>query len=165
MKARWMAVFCLIVALLVSLGSMTSAASPPAFTGPQEIQITERENGRAVDLKGEVLVLSLKSNPSTGYGWQVRGLDSRILRRVDDAEWLPDVPGKLGAPGTQVLRFAGIGKGQARLDLVYARPWETTAAPAQSFSLEVRVVEPSRNVIDPQPAAEEPKAAPVPAAG
>ncbi|MBN1661498.1 MAG: protease inhibitor I42 family protein, partial [Anaerolineae bacterium] len=159
MKARWTALFCLIVALLVSLGSVTSAASLPAFTGPPEIRVTERENGRGVDLKGEVLVVSLKSNPSTGYGWQVRGLDSRILRLVDDAEWLPDVPGKLGAPGTQVLRFAGIGKGQARLDLVYARPWETAAPPAQSFSLEVRVAKPSRNVIDPQPAAEEPKVA------
>ncbi|MBN1138577.1 MAG: protease inhibitor I42 family protein, partial [Anaerolineae bacterium] len=160
-RPRWMALLCTIVALLLSLGSMTSAASPPSAGGRQEIRVTERDNGRGVDLKGEVLVVSLASNPSTGYGWQVRGLDARILHRVGDAEWLPDTPGKLGAPGTQVLRFAAIGKGRARLDLVYARPWETAAAPAQSFSLEVRVAEPSRNVSVPQPAVEEPKAAAV----
>jgi C1A family cysteine protease/PKD repeat protein len=159
MKTRWSAVFCLIMVLLLSLGGMTSAASPQAGAGPLEIQVTERENGRAVDLNGEVLVLNLASNPSTGYGWQVRGLDTRILRQLDATEWLPDTPGKLGGPGTEVLRFAAVGKGRARLDLVYARPWETTAAPAKSFSLEVNVAEPSRNVTYPQPAIEEPLAA------
>jgi len=157
MKTRWTAAFCLIVVLLVSVGGITSAA-PPAATGPLEIQVTERENGRAVDLNGEVLVLNLESNPSTGYGWQVRALNPGILRKLDATEWLPDTPGKLGGPGTEVLRFAAVGRGQARLDLVYARPWET-AAPAKSFSLEVNVAEPSRNVSYPQPAAQEPLAA------
>jgi C1A family cysteine protease/PKD repeat protein len=152
MKTRWSAVFCLIMVLLVSLGGMTSAASPGAGGGPQELQVTERDNGRAVDLGGDVLVLNLESNPSTGYGWQVRGLDARILRQLDATEWLPDTPGKLGGPGTEVLRFAATGRGRATLDLVYARPWETAAAPAKSFSLEVNVAEPSRNVSYPQPA-------------
>ncbi|MBN1642087.1 MAG: protease inhibitor I42 family protein [Anaerolineae bacterium] len=153
-KPRWITTL-LIVVLLVSLGGMTSAASPPVTAGPQEIQVTERDHGRAVDLKGEVMVVRLESNPSTGYGWQVRGLGTGILRQVGAGEWLPDTPGKLGAPGTEVLRFAAVGKGRATLDLVYARPWETAAEPAKSFSLEVRVAEPSRNVTYPQPAAQE----------
>jgi C1A family cysteine protease len=158
MKSRWTAAFCLMMVLLVSLGGVTSAALAPAGAGPQEIQVTERDNGRAVDLNGEVLVLNLESNPSTGYGWQAAGLDAQILRQVDATEWVPNTPGKLGGSGTQVLRFAAVGKGQATLNLVYARPWET-AAPAKSFSLEVNVAEHSRNVTYPQPAAAEPPAA------
>jgi len=154
-----MAVFCLIVALLVSLGGVTSAASPPAGAGPLEIQVTERDHGRTVDLNGEVLVLNLESNPSTGYGWQVQGPGSGILRRLDATEWLPDTPGKLGGAGTEVLRFAATSRGRATLNLVYARPWETAAPPAKSFSLEVDVAEPSRDVTYPQPAAQEPLAA------
>jgi inhibitor of cysteine peptidase len=157
-----MAVFCLIVALLISLGSITSAASPPVAGGPQEIRVTERDNGRAVDLNGQVLVLSLESNPSTGYGWQVRGPGSGILRQLDASEWLPDTPGKLGGSGTEVLRFAAVAKGRAKLDLVYARPWEIAAAPAKSFSLEVNAAQPSKNVSDVQSAAEKPLS---PAAG
>ncbi len=157
-ETRWMALL-LIVVLLLALGSMSSAASP-AGSGPQELQVTESDNGRAVDLRGQVLVLKLRSNPSTGYGWQVQGLDGRILRQLDSDEWVPDEEGKLGGPGTQVLRFAGMGKGPATLNLVYARSWED-AAPVRTFSLQVRVIEPSEDVSYPQTVVEEP-AAPAP---
>ena len=159
MKTRWTAAFCLVMVLLISLGSITSAASQPATAGPAEVQVTERDHGRVIDLKGEVLVLKLQSNPSTGYGWQVQGLNQQILRQVGAAEWLPEVSGKLGAPGTQVLRFAAVGKGQARLDLVYARPWEKGAPAARSFSVEVRAAGPSKAANYPQAAAEEPLSA------
>jgi predicted secreted protein len=158
-KAQRITALCLIMVLLVSLGGITYAAPPAPRVGPQEIQVTEGNTGQAVDLSGQVLVLNLKSNPSTGYGWQVRGLDSRTLRQLDASEWLPDVPGQLGGSGTQVLRFAAVGKGQATLNLVYARPWESASAPAKTFSLEVQVTEPSQDVRYPQPAADEPVAA------
>jgi len=157
-KTRWAALFCLIVALLMALGSMTAAAAPGGDVGPQEVQVTEGDAGQSIDLNGEVLVLNLKSNPSTGYSWHARGLDQRILRQLDATEWIPDVPGKLGGPGVQVLRFAAVSRGQVRLTLVYARPWEGDVAPAQSFSLQVSASERSRNVTYPEPAAEEPAA-------
>jgi C1A family cysteine protease len=158
-KAQCVAAFCLIVVLLISLSGVTYAASTGTGDGPQEVQVTESDSGQAVDLNGEVLVVNLESNPSTGYDWQVQGLNPHILHQLDATEWLPDTPGKLGGSGTQVLRFAAIGKGGTILDLVYARPWETAAAPANTFSLEVSVTELSKDVNYPQPAAEEPLAA------
>lgn len=159
MKTRWMAVFCLIMVLLVSPGGAISAAPQPAASGPQELQVTERDSGRAVDLNGEVLVLTLESNPSTGYGWQVQGLDARILRQLGAGEWLPDTPGKLGGAGVEVLRFAAVTTGRTTLNLVYARPWKSAATQARSFSLEVNVLAPSRNSSVPQPAPQEPQVA------
>jgi C1A family cysteine protease len=152
-KTRGLTAFCLILVLLVASGGMTYAAPPVPGGGPQEIQVKELNNGQAVALNGEVLVVNLSSNPSTGYGWRAKGLDERILRQLDAAEWVPDVPGKLGGTGTQVLRFAAVGKGRATLNLVYARPWETAVAPAKTFSLDVGVTEPSKNVSYPDPVA------------
>jgi inhibitor of cysteine peptidase len=158
-KTHRMMTFCLIIVLLISLGGTTYATPPAAPPGPQELQVTESAAGQAVEMNGEVLVVNLASNPSTGYGWQVQGLPPGILRQLDASEWVPDVPGKLGGSGTEVLRFAGIGKGRAILNLVYARPWETDRAPAKTLSLEVQVTEPSKSMSYPQPAAEEPAAA------
>ena len=154
-KTHWMTAFCLIMVLLIAPGGMSFAAPPAADDGPQELRVTERDAGQAVDLNGEVLVLYLESNPSTGYGWQVQGLDTQLLRQLDTAEWAPHTPDKPGAPGTQILRFAAIGRGQTTLNLVYARPWETAAAPLKSFSLDVQVIEPSANVVEPIHAGEE----------
>jgi len=144
--------------LLLMLVSTTTVASPLDGAGPSEIQLMEHDSGRSIDLKGEVLVLNLESNPSTGYSWQVQGMNQGILRQLDAAEWLSSAPDKLGAPGTQVLRFAAVGKGRTNLELVYARSWDT-AAPAKTFSLEIRVTKPSGNVNYPQPAAQEVSAA------
>ncbi|MCU0485384.1 MAG: protease inhibitor I42 family protein [Anaerolineales bacterium] len=153
MKSKLMlvAVVVLLAAMLFSLGGAASASSAAAGAVPQELQLTEQNDGGVVSLNGEVLVLNLESNPSTGYGWQVQGLDTRLLRQLEATEWKPHVQGKLGGWGTEVLRFAAVARGQASLHLVYARPWES-AAPIKSFTVEVQVGEPSREVNYPQPA-------------
>jgi C1A family cysteine protease/predicted secreted protein len=164
-KTHWIMAFCLILVLLIASGGMTYAASPAAPPGPQEIHVTESQTGQPVNINGEVLVIHLTSNPSTGYGWQVQGLDPRVLRLVDDTEWVPDTPGRLGGSGTQVLRFAGVGKGNSPLNLVNVRPWEAAAAPgapaapAKTFSVKVHVAQPSQNVSYPQPIVQGPVAA------
>ena len=152
-KLMFVAVVVLLAAMLFSLGGAAAASTLSAGSAPQEIQVTEQNDGGAVSLNGEVLVLNLESNPSTGYGWQVQGLDTRLLRQLEAAEWRPHVEGKLGGWGTEVLRFAAVARGQTTLHLVYARPWEV-ASPIKSYSVEVQVAEPSRDVSYPQPAAE-----------
>ena len=161
MKARWAAAFRLVMVSIVLLVGMTAAALPAAGDAPPEIHVTERDNGKSIDLNGEVLVVNLESNPSTGYGWQVQGLGAGVLRQLDEGEWLPASEGKLGAPGTQVLRFAAANKGVAILKLVYGRPWGAAgaanlAASARTFSLEVRANAPSKDTGYPAPAAQEP---------
>jgi C1A family cysteine protease len=151
MKPNWMTAICLIMVLVILPGSISYAASPVPPVGPQEIQVTEWQSGQVIDLNGEVLVINLESNPSTGYGWQVQWLDTSILRLISDTEWIPYTPGKIGGPGTQTMRFAAIGKGQTSLDLVYTRSWNTTNIPTKSFTLEVHVAELSKDVIYPQP--------------
>ncbi|MFQ5859243.1 MAG: hypothetical protein ACE5LU_26890, partial [Anaerolineae bacterium] len=42
-----------------------------ACAGPSEVKIDESDNGTTVNLRaGQRLIVTLKSNPTTGYDWQ-----------------------------------------------------------------------------------------------
>jgi inhibitor of cysteine peptidase len=136
--------FCLVLVLLVAMGAHAATAAPPPAA---EKTINEANHGQRVEVNGELLVVNLEGNPSTGYGWQVQGLDGAVLRQVGQPEWV-SAPGqaKPGAPATQVLRFAGVARGATTLNLAYVRPWEKDARPAKTYSVQVRVSQPSQNV-------------------
>ena len=139
MKVRLTMAICFMLVLLVSLGAIASLASePPSLDTPGESTLSESDAGRVVDLQPtDLLVLRLEGNPSTGYGWRVQEMDRGVLRPMPGEEFEPqsDLP---GAPGIQTLRFAGVTRGQTDLRLVYQRPWERDAAPAKTFSVQVR---------------------------
>ena len=47
----------------------------------RSVAVTEAQNGKTVVVeKGASLVITLESNPSTGYGWQVGKNDDAILK-------------------------------------------------------------------------------------
>lgn len=143
MKARLIAVLCLTlaVALLASSG-ISAAPQPPVF--PQ-VNLSEKDNGRQIELDpSQALELSLESNPSTGYGWQVDGMDSKVLRQSGDE--FKATSDKVGAPGMQVLRFEGTTKGLTTLKLSYRRPWEKGVKPLKSFSVAVQAKGPYTGV-------------------
>jgi predicted secreted protein/cell division septation protein DedD len=140
---------CLVLCLsLLSLPSVlavpavaTSAldAAPPvaAAPNPGEIRLTEEDNGGLAELgEDQVLVISLESNPSTGYSWQVAEIDEDVVQQVGETEFEQLSP-LLGAPEKQILRFRPTGTGQSTLKLVYHRPWEKGAEPIREFSVQV----------------------------
>ncbi|MBN1955444.1 MAG: protease inhibitor I42 family protein, partial [Anaerolineae bacterium] len=156
MKARLIAVLLVASTAMALLGGIqhATASQSPTPPNPGEIQLNERDAGRHVTLTGDdVIVLSLDSNLSTGYGWQVQEMNARVLRQVGQAEWQPTST-LIGAPGKQVFRFVGIGAGQTTLSLVYRRPWEDAPA-LETFSIQVEVSDPTgrRLISAPAPAA------------
>jgi inhibitor of cysteine peptidase len=109
-----------------------------AFARSGGLTIHADDNGDRVELqKGQTLAVSLPGNISTGYSWEVVGLDEQILRQVGEPTFSPDsnVP---GSPGTQTIRFRAAGEGRTVLHLVYHRPWEE-GEPARTFSVDVVV--------------------------
>lgn len=143
MRSRAMLAVSLLILVVLLLGGIPATAAPPASPpGIEEVKISREDNGRDVELPGnKVLVISLPGNPATGYRWETRESESRLLREVGGWEWIPS-SGLLGAPGTQVLRFVGLAEGETTLTLVYRRPWEKTEESVDAFSLHVRVVPP-----------------------
>jgi inhibitor of cysteine peptidase len=144
MNAKRCGSILLLMAVALALGS--AAFATPAVQRPplEEIVVTTVDDGSEVELsEGQVLVVRLQANPSTGYGWQiVQPGEEDILRQADVEEFLPESD-LLGAPGTQILRFEAVRGGDTTLKLDYRRPWDTEAAPEGTFGLRVRAVAPA----------------------
>lgn len=86
------------------------------------------------------LVLTLPSNPSTGYRWQVRESASRVLRSLGPEIYSsPEQPEVVGSAGESTWRFQAVQAGQDSLLLVYQRPWEVDAKPAKVFDCAITV--------------------------
>ncbi|MCK4449557.1 MAG: protease inhibitor I42 family protein, partial [Anaerolineae bacterium] len=131
--------FSLPSVLAVPPATPTLDAAPPATAtpNPNEIRLTEEDNGRLAELgEDQVLVISLESNPSTGYSWEVAEINEDVLHQVGETEFEQLSP-LLGAPERQILRFKSVGAGQSTLKLVYHRSWEKGVKPAREFSVQV----------------------------
>jgi len=112
-------------------------------TALKDIHVDARDNGGRVYLKpGQVLVVTLESNPSTGYQWEVVAVDTAVLQQMGEAEFLPPVStGKqiVGAGGMERFRFKALKVAESSLKLIYHRPWEKGEEPAGTFLIQIIV--------------------------
>jgi len=107
--------------------------------GTHNPQVTDADNGQQVTVKsGDVITVTLVSNPTTGYSWQVMEIDNAILIQDGDPEYKqsPGSQGLVGAGGTETFRFKVIVTGETNLSLGYMRPWESLP-PTETFSIRV----------------------------
>ena len=126
----------LFAALLAAAGCHSGSCSP------SRIALTEKDDGRQLQLvRGDTLTVELKSNPTTGYCWLFAANEYDVLR-VETTEFIAPDTDRCGAPGRERLRFKAVKAGETTLHLVYVRPWEKKAPPAQSFRVKVSVAEP-----------------------
>ena len=107
--------------------------------GTHETNLTVADNGSQINAKsGDVITLTLASNPTTGYSWQVMEINNIILTQVGDAEYKSDGRNILGAGGMETFRFEAVGAGETMLELGYMRPWESVQ-PLETYSIQVIV--------------------------
>ncbi|MFQ5859664.1 MAG: protease inhibitor I42 family protein, partial [Anaerolineae bacterium] len=85
------------------------------------------------------LIVTLKSNPTTGYDWQVTEVDANVIRPARQDFKPASDPGRVGAPGQTVHEFEAVGTGTTNLRLVYVRPWEKDVEPQATFEVRVTV--------------------------
>jgi inhibitor of cysteine peptidase len=118
-----------------------AGAQPPAQGAAGEVAIGAPDAGRQVELaRGQTLVLTLESNPSTGYSWAVTRGDETVLHQAGDPVFRQGgAPGVVGAPGAEVFRFEAVAAGAVDLELGYRRPWEAGQPPARTFSARIVV--------------------------
>ncbi|KPJ53466.1 MAG: hypothetical protein AMJ37_01385 [Dehalococcoidia bacterium DG_18] len=70
---------------------------------------------------GDSFLLSLKSNPTTGYAWQVQ-FDDELLELVD-TKFEPSSDA-IGAGGVESFEFQALKEGDSEVTMVYERSWE-----------------------------------------
>ncbi|MEO7913174.1 MAG: protease inhibitor I42 family protein [Roseiflexaceae bacterium] len=104
------------------------------------MMLTMADKGKPVALKiGEPLVITLDSNPSTGYSWQPSSMERTILQQQGEPEYTPPAQPLPGAGGQHSFTFVAVGAGRSTVTLVYKRSFEPNVAPAQTFTVQVTV--------------------------
>ncbi len=109
--------------------------------GTKGTSLTDADNGKQITVKsGDLVTLTLVSNPTTGYSWQVMEIDSAILVQDGEPEYKQSSgsEGLVGAGGTETFRFKAVGSGKTTLNLGYMRPWESVQ-PTETFKVQVVV--------------------------
>lgn len=83
---------------------------------------------------GQLLMLTLPSNPTTGFRWVLRDGAERVLESLGPEVYSnPEDAGLVGSAGLSTWRFNVKQAGADHLRLAYQRPWETEVAPAKTF--------------------------------
>jgi inhibitor of cysteine peptidase len=110
------------------------------------VKLDEGQNRSTVTVRsGQTFTLHLKSNPTTGYRWELVECDDAVVCLVKEHFTPSSEVGersgarKVGAGGVQTFAFIASKLGQTTLKLVYRRSWEKDVEPLQTFIVTVRV--------------------------
>ena len=108
-----------------------------------QVKMDDTHNNTQQEIvRGRELVITLASNPSTGYRWEVAEADKAVLHQVGDAEFKSSAPSNtqvVGAGGTETFRFESIGAGTTTLKMIYRRSWETGVPPIKTYTVQIAV--------------------------
>ena len=84
----------------------------------------------------ESFVISLESNPSTGYTWIDPSYDSEFLNLTDSQYIPPRIP-MCGAPGVQKYTFQALQPGETSIVFKYKRPWDNCFGKIVMYRVEI----------------------------
>lgn len=109
---------------------------------PHSVSVdTESHNGCPLELsRGQIVLINLRSNPTTGFRWEIQDAASGVLRSLGPEVYSnPEDAGLVGSAGQSTWRYQAAQAGNGRLLMVYHRPWEVDVAPAKTFDCQVSV--------------------------
>ena len=109
--------------------------------GAKETSLEAEDAGRQIELAvGEKMLVTLASNPTTGYQWAVAEIDESVLAQLG-TEYDADSPQLTGSGGEETFTFEAVGVGETALQLIYHRAWEEDVPPVGAFSVTIVVTE------------------------
>ena len=121
---------------LLGLSLLTACAQQPAHN----VTVEQQSNCPMQLHTGQNLIVSLPSNPTTGYRWAIQDSAGGVLRSLGPEVYSSSDNGQLlGSGGQSTWRFQAFAAGNGRLRLTYQQPWEPEAEPAQSFDCPITV--------------------------
>ena len=90
---------------------------------------------------GESFTITMDSNPTTGYQWQVaRQLDAGLVELIG-SQYIHPKTDLVGAPGKEEWSFKAIRAGKTIISFDYVRPWEKNELPAQTDTFIIIIME------------------------
>lgn len=134
-----------IASIAVTLLALsTNGINPAAAEGEAErIGLDASYDDQEIEVEvGELLVVTLESNPTTGFGWQLSGSFDEGLLALIDSRYEPGEnteQGMVGAGGSEVWTFKALATGETKISLEYSRPWESDEEAIQAFEIAVTI--------------------------
>ncbi len=119
------------VLLLLLAGCASAPSGTVALSDEADCPVTLRP--------GQKLIVSLPSNPTTGYRWHAREISGEQLKSLGPEVFSSPKNDLVGGEGISTWRFQADQPGSGRLYLTYERPWETEGEPAGLFDCRIEV--------------------------
>ncbi len=128
----------ILLILLLTQWHDRSTRLSPEENRVNELPVSEVSADALTVKAGERFTLSLQSNPTTGYHWELAdSLDGTRLRLAGN-EYQPDrTTGLVGSGGTEHWTFEALRPGKTAVRFKYVRPWEKDKAPVEEKSFEI----------------------------
>ena len=93
-----------------------------------------------IDGWSDFLILSLCSNPTTGFNWElIEVTDPEVLVYEGDEYVAPEAEGVVGTAGKEVWTFNVLKAGSSNITMQYSRPWEGGEEAEWTFALNANV--------------------------
>jgi inhibitor of cysteine peptidase len=125
--------------LLAAAAITGLACTASADTGTPKI-FNVNESGKQVTLSpGDSLIVTLDSNPSTGFAWSISGITDEDVADDVSNEYQGSDSGMMGAGGQEIWTFEARDEGSSTIEMQYSRSWETGVEPAATFNVTVVV--------------------------
>ena len=141
MRVRTMGVGAAALIVVVCAAALLAACGGSGGgSGGATIEVSEADNAKTVTAKvGDQVSVTLKENPSTGYGWKM--VAGPGLAEVSDAYAAPSPSPAIGAGGVHTWVYEVEQAGTLTLTGVYERSWEDKSKSAADFSLTIDATE------------------------
>jgi inhibitor of cysteine peptidase len=132
MKLKWLFIGVMAAALLV----MTACSRAVS-----QASVNESDSGKQVEIwaNGGILTVTLESNQTTGYGWELKEISDPSVLQKTESEYETPVSGLVGAGSKEVWTFKALNAGTTTLSMEYSQPWEGGQKGAKSFTITVVV--------------------------
>lgn len=121
--------------LPLSLALLAACASAPK----QNVTVDNQDACPLALKNGQNLILSLPSNPTTGYRWAIQDSAGGVLRALGPEVYSSTESGVIGGGGQSTWRFQAFAGGQGRLRLTSQQPWAPEAEPVETFECAITV--------------------------
>ena len=110
-------------------------------TSPKQNVTVEKSSDCPLTLnQGQNLILTLPSNPTTGYRWAIQDSAGGVLRALSPEVYSnPEDAGLVGSAGQSTWRFQAFAPGTGRLLLTYSQPWAPEVPPVKTFDCAIKV--------------------------
>ena len=122
--------------VLFAISLLAACATQPK----QNVTVVKQSQCPVKMNSGQNLILTLPSNPSTGYRWAIQDSAGGVLHALSPEVYSnPEDAGIVGSAGISTWRFQAFTAGTGRLRLTSQQPWAPEVLPVETFDCAISV--------------------------